>query len=419
MYPINQLLEVKISESLEELTVLKNQLDFFQEFSGIDKLQQEAQFLLNDKENIQIENIITCKNKINNFIKLNYSIKEKLDQVNFFMPLVDIYFEQSEIQTINSSLSIQKNKLQQLINNESQDENEIAKCIATIDSLFFNKIDKLLEKIKQFTLSKFINTKYQAYLVGHLELITQSENEIKDKKEKISFLFNQLHFSTEFIKQLEISYKEFEKLQKIFKSNIEKYQELNKTLIKSEDINISKAEVEHQIESLSKEFAEFDPRLNSLDTLSYGFQDFDQKLRQLDQLNRSELQNQQMELISLVKNSRKTLIEHSEKLSHSSTKCAKDKYQAIEIIKGKIDLLLRVEIEDDASNQKMNDNILELKQTISGAKAILSEYRGISLLRCFAALWGGGKVTSELLVNKLEGQLTDLQKNMSRLSPSS
>ena len=88
----------------------------------------------------------------------------------------------------------------------------------------------------------------------------------------------------------------------------------------------------------------------------------------------------------------------------------------------KIDLLLNPEIniEENASKREITpDKILDLKETLKNANSLLSEYRGISLLRCFATLWGGGRVTSQLLVNKLENQLTDLQTSMSRLSPHS
>jgi hypothetical protein len=124
--------------------------------------------------------------------------------------------------------------------------------------------------------------------------------------------------------------------------------------------------------------------------------------------------------MNLVKNSNEALTAHNKKLSYSSTQIAMNKSIAIKLIKDKIDLLLNTEInfEDNASSQAVIDKISELKQTIKDAKGILSEYRGISFLRCVATLWGGGKVTSQGLVNTLEEQLTDFPSNKTRLSPS-
>lgn len=419
MYPLKELHEAKISESLEELTILKNQLSFFQEFSGVDKLQEEAQFFLNDIENIQIENIITCKSKINNFIKLNYPIKEKIDQINYLMPLIEMYFEQTEVQTINSALATQKNKLKQLMNKELKNEDEIEKPIIAIDLIFLNRIQELLKKIKQSSLNRFNVPNYLTYLVSRLELISQSENEIKDNKEKISILFNQLNFSIEFVKHLEISIKEFEELQHSFKSKREKYQELHEDLIKLEPIYASKIKVEQQIEILNEKFDMFDPSEESLVVLKHGLQDLDYELNELQQLNQSALQNQQVELIRQIKVTQQDLSKYSKKLALLDTKSTNNKAQQLKLINSEIESLLNPENLEEDTSKTMADNIEKLKHTMNDAKDILSEYRGISLLRCFATLWGGGKVTSQLLVNTLDEQLTDLQTNMSRLSPHS
>jgi hypothetical protein len=148
--------------------------------------------------------------------------------------------------------------------------------------------------------------------------------------------------------------------------------------------------------------------------------EFGQKLNELHQLNQNELQNQQDTFIRLIEDSKQDLTDYAKKLSLLKSKCANNKAEQLQSIIQKIDLLLNPEInrEENASNREITpDKILDLKETVKNANSILSEYRGISLLRCFATLWGGGKVTSQLLVNTLDKQLTDLQSNITMISP--
>ena len=213
----------------------------------------------------------------------------------------------------------------------------------------------------------------------------------------------------------------FTNLAKNFTLAKEYFSSLTNILLNLDTVNSCKDEIESQIKILSKEFAEFDPRLNSFDTLCDGFQDLSQKLNELYQLNQCELQKQQDEFILLLKHSKQDLMDYADKLSLLKSKCAHNKSEQLQSIIEKIDLLLNAEIkmEENASNRDISsDKISDLKETLKNANSILSEYRGISLLRCFATLWGGGKITSKLLVNTLEEQLTDLQTNMARLSPS-
>ncbi len=75
-------------------------------------------------------------------------------------------------------------------------------------------------------------------------------------------------------------------------------------------------------------------------------------------------------------------------------------------------------LESGANQEHASKQIItDLQQTTNNARTNLSEYRGIPLLRCFATLWGGGKETSQFLVQPIEEQLSDLQSNINRLHP--
>lgn len=77
------------------------------------------------------------------------------------------------------------------------------------------------------------------------------------------------------------------------------------------------------------------------------------------------------------------------------------------------DLLINASSTVDLETLKRNIN--ELNDYIKNKQTtdILSHYRGFSPLRCFATLWGGGKVTSIKYVKELQQQLDTLTKNIS------
>ncbi len=71
------------------------------------------------------------------------------------------------------------------------------------------------------------------------------------------------------------------------------------------------------------------------------------------------------------------------------------------------------------NKEKLQDDIYKLQEYINEKKItdVLSSYRGFSLLRCFATLWGGGKVKSIEYVEQLQDQLDTLTKNISEIRP--
>ncbi len=419
LYPIDGLRQIKIKGLLQELKELKDQLECFREFTGFDELSLKAQRLLNAEENIKIEEVTTCINKINSFIKLNWPIVEKFNQIIFLNNLIAKYCEQNEVQGLNSALAILKKKLKTEIAEDPIDPKKIEEHISQIDLSFHENLKKILEKIKQGLLKKSLDLRFDDYRTDLLGLISKSKEEINKKPIKISGFFYSINAAILSINKFESSHESFLNLQYGFNEIIESHHKLTETLLNSNAVASCKDQVEQQIEILSKKFAEFDPRLNSLEIISDSLQELGQKLNDLHQLNLDELQKQQDIFIKLIEDSKQTLIGYAEKLSLLKSKCAHNKSEQLNIIIQKIDLLLNPEInqEDNPSNQAMIDNILELKQTIDAAKGILSEYRGISLLRCFATLWGGGKVTSQSLVSTLEEQLANLQSNITMISP--
>ncbi|MEN9917374.1 MAG: hypothetical protein RLY40_1313, partial [Pseudomonadota bacterium] len=188
----------------------------------------------------------------------------------------------------------------------------------------------------------------------------------------------------------------------------------NVKLVESNDIEKIKSEILVLFDSIKS----FNPLEKFVEILDNELCSLSQRLYDLYKLNHAELQKQQYNLLELIKITKDKLTQHDkEKLSRSTSKCAILKHDKINMINTKINALINNELEpnDTDINSRMIDNISELKQTINEAKTILSEYRGISLLRCFATLWGGGKVTSQLLVENLEKQLADLQDNTNRL----
>lgn len=423
MYPLSNLLQIKDENLQQELSELQNriaELERYRNFSKVNELLESSKNILATEKNIDA--IIGCYKKIDETIKFfRQPIEEKFSQLSYLNKLIVKFFDPIEAQGINSTLAIQNNKLKTEIDKDLIDPQEIENHLSQIDSIFYINFKKILGKIKQTLSEKSWDARYRNYLASQLELIHLSEKEINEKSTEISSCFDRIKFIIESITEFETYHDNFTNLAKNFTLAKEYFSSLTNILLNLDTVNSCKDEIESQIKILSKEFAEFDPRLNSFDTLCDGFQDLSQKLNELYQLNQCELQKQQDEFILLLKHSKQDLMDYADKLSLLKSKCAHNKSEQLQSIIEKIDLLLNAEIkmEENASNRDISsDKISDLKETLKNANSILSEYRGISLLRCFATLWGGGKITSKLLVNTLEEQLTDLQTNMARLSPS-
>lgn len=69
--------------------------------------------------------------------------------------------------------------------------------------------------------------------------------------------------------------------------------------------------------------------------------------------------------------------------------------------------------------ETLQHDISELQKYIKEKKItdVLSRYRGFSPLRCFATLWGGGRVKSIEYIEQLQDQLDTLTKNISGIRP--
>lgn len=81
---------------------------------------------------------------------------------------------------------------------------------------------------------------------------------------------------------------------------------------------------------------------------------------------------------------------------------------------------------DNIGNTSSNEQIQSLKQNVSELDKIinnkqnldtLSRYRGFSPLKCFATLWGGGKVKSIEYVEQLRDQLNTLTQEIAPIRP--
>jgi hypothetical protein len=250
------------------------------------------------------------------------------------------------------------------------------------------------------------------YLEYKSKIIEHFSGQEKNKSENINDVFHKIEALEKSIEEFEISFKKFQKILACLSQYEEKFN--NVKLVESNDIEKIKSEILVLFDSIKS----FNPLEKFVEILDNELCSLSQRLYDLYKLNHAELQKQQYNLLELIKITKDKLTQHDkEKLSRSTSKCAILKHDKINMINTKINALINNELEpnDTDINSRMIDNISELKQTINEAKTILSEYRGISLLRCFATLWGGGKVTSQLLVENLEKQLADLQDNTNRL----
>src|SRR5436190_217025 len=173
-----------------------------------------------------------------------------------------------------------------------------------------------------------------------------------------------------------------EELFKKIKDDRNKYLELCKKLINSEVINDRKKTIEEKIEILNKDFHDFNPSVNFPQQLELGLTQLDTTLNELFNFNQAELctqQEQYAKLIDLLIGSKVNLTLHAKKLKSNFlwAQSGKNKYQAIENIQQKMDALLESGANQEHASSS-EEIITDLQQTINEAKAILSEYRGIS-----------------------------------------
>ena len=424
MYPLSNLKQIKdenLQQELDELQTKTAELERYRNFAEVDDLLEESKNIIASEKNVEV--IAQSSKKIDSIMKLlTQPIQEKMNQLIFLKNLIEAYCDQTEVQSLNSTLAIQEKKLKIEITKKIIDSQEIKNQFFKIDAICHKNLKKIIGKIKQrlLELEKSCDDRYKAYLNNQLEIISLSEKEINEKVTEMPACFATIKFVIESINEFESSHKLFIHLIHSFNSSKEYYQKLTDILFNSAVITLCKRGLEIQIKLLNNNFSKFDPRSQLLEDLNTDLQSLNQETKQLIKLSSEELKLKHNNLMNLVKNSNEALTAHNKKLSYSSTQIAMNKSIAIKLIKDKIDLLLNTEInfEDNASSQAVIDKISELKQTIKDAKGILSEYRGISFLRCVATLWGGGKVTSQGLVNTLEEQLTDFPSNKTRLSPS-
>ena len=407
LYPHTQLLQIKPKERLSDLI---SELKLFQEFYGADKLLQQAQCLINQFD-AQIEEIYRCIDQIKHFIKLNTPLKEKLDQISYLMECVK-YSIKSEGRLINSELDIQKKQLEQLRSSGFDKIANSENIFSELDLIFVSLIEELFNKIKETYSVKRLNSAYQGYVESKVESI-QSINE--DQKTKLPYLLQKLDWLMKFLSQLEYSYQQFNELKVTFENVKEEYSKLCPGLINLQTICDIKNTIEQQIDILNKDFSDYDPSVNFPQQLELVLTPLVTKLNELSAINQVELRNQQEQytkLVELLINSKADLTMHANKLKSNFlwAQSGKNKYQAIEKIQQKMDALL-----ESGTKHVSKQIITDLQQTINDAKTILSVYRGIPSLRCFATMWGGGKVTSLFLVQNLEEQLADWQSNINRL----
>lgn len=395
------------SEKLEQLDEKIHELARFTQFSEVNELLAES-----EEQRLNVKNIYFIDvtiNKINKLIQeLSQPTQLKLKQLKFLKKLIEKYCDQSEVDSINGVLTIYLKKLQNEFDFHVINKDEIAKKIIETDQVLAKR-KKILGKMFDFLQNKEVVGSYVEYKSKIIEYFSDQE---KNETENINHFFQKIESLEKSIIEFDISFHKFQERLTCLSSFDEEFN--NAKLVACNDIEIIKSEILTLLETIKS----FNPLEKSFEILDDELSCLSQKLEDLYQLNHAELQKQQCNLLDLIKISKENLTKHVDgKLSQSTSKCAAAKRDKINRINTKINALItlinnEINLEDDVIDSRMIDNISELKQTIKEVKTILSEYRGISLLRCFATLWGGGKVTSQLLVNKLEEQLTDLQSNI-------
>lgn len=406
LYPsINKVKNIELFGELISLdSYLKESLDFY----GKNKLLTKTAFLLENEENIECGDLTLHKNELNKFIYLIYSIHKRVKQFSLLNSLVQRYCDSSESQ---DQIDKQKTELEKEITKYPLDSQEIQNRLTQINFIFCENFKKIFKKIKEL-LERDHNNEYKDYFENHLNFFTQLEDIIENS-------FPNGLTSLDTICNTFVSIIEFERKHPLFLIFSEtfkrKYDELIPTLLNVEIINLYKNELKDQSKNLYSKLSTFDPNPKTFEILDHDLAEFHKKLNALQKLNDKykELNKQQEALISLIDSSGKKLNGHAENLPQSGMFSAKAKYQEIKKIKDKIDVLFNSvrNQEIEVSGQVLINSISELQQTINEAKEVLSKYRGILFLRCFATLWGGGKVKSEWLVNELEMHLVALQSN--------
>lgn len=395
-------------QKLEKLNETIQELEKFQQFDEINELLIARKALDQNEKNIYLIDVTI--NKINNLIhSLIQPAQDKINQLKFLMTLIEKYFDQIQVNSINSVFARHKNKLQEEIEASFINREAIDNRIIKIEQLFTNELETILKKMRTYVQNKEVTNNYEEYKSEILKILENSDekNFLEDGNE----LYKYVEFLEETIQTFEVSCQEFNCRLPRLNNLIEKSQ--NAKLIESDSINETKLEVQDLICCLNS----FNPREKTFDTLDKELDSLSWKFIELNRRNQSELQKQQDELIRQIKVTQQDLSKYSKKLALLNTKSTNNKAQQLKLINSEIESLLNPENLEEDTSKTMADNIEKLKHTMNDAKDILSEYRGICLLRCFATLWGGGKVTSKLLVDELEVKLGGLQDNIRFLSP--
>ncbi len=399
------------SRKLNDLSVKIKELKRFCEYTEITVLLTECENFLLDPKNIYFADVYI--NKINQLIfSLSLPVKNKIKQLEFLMTLVEKYFDKININRINNIFDEHKNKLQNELDANIINKENINESLNELDQCLTIELKKIQEQILVYFQNKEISKAFEEYKSQVIGFLNNNDEKIKQKD--VNEFFNHIEFLDSSIKDFEVSYQQFEARLAWIDYYEREFQAINPKLIDLDVINEKKVEIQDLINDLNL----FSHKENCFDTLDKKISLLGEKLNELSQLNYKNFHEQHNQFIERLKKTKNTLTMHvDKKLSQSTTMLAKAKREKINAINLKINLLLEtvINLEDSALNEKITDNISDLKMIITDAKNILFEYRGISLLRCFATLWGGGKVTSQLLVQTLEEQLIDLQSNINRL----
>lgn len=399
---------LKLEQLVKKIHELKKFERFSEESSEINQLLEESEDQCLNVENIYFIDITI--NKINRLIEtLSQPVKNKINQLEFLIKLIEKYFDQTQINNINNVFNKYKNKLQEELNAKEINKNAINKSLGEIDQCLTTDLKKIKKQMLDYFKNKEVINLYE-YKSKIIQFFENNDDYVKTKENN---KLSDNEFLVDSITKLDISYQHFEFRLAWINFYKETYEIINTYLLDLDEINIKKSEILKLINDINS----FNPNVDSFNILDKKFNLLGDKLKELQELNKINLKEQHTSLIDQLKDSKTNLAIYAEKLKSSWlwVKSGRKKYEVIENIQQKIDILLKYQ-ENQEQTTPNQESITKLQQTINEAKAIVSEYRGISLLRCFATLWGGGKVTSQLLVETLEEQLIDLQSNFDKLS---
>ena len=154
MYPLSNLKQIKdenLQQELDELQTKTAELERYHNFAEVDDLLEES------------KNIIASE-------------QEKMNQLIFLKNLIEAYCDQTEVQSLNSTLAIQEKKLKIEITKKIIDSQEIKNQFFKIDAICHKNLKKIIGKIKQrlLELEKSCDDRYKAYLNNQLEIISLS-----------------------------------------------------------------------------------------------------------------------------------------------------------------------------------------------------------------------------------------------------